>query len=42
MEFLDLRNAVVPLTTLLALCDTNTGANGLSGQNVILHLISVI
>ena len=30
---LDLRNAVVSLTTLLVSCDTNTSANGVNGDN---------
>ena len=29
---LDLRNAMVPLTTLLASCDTTTGGNGVTDQ----------
>ena len=32
--FLDLRNAMVPLTVMLASCDDNTGGNGVSDQKI--------
>ena len=31
---LDLRNALIPLMTLLSSCDTNTGANGVTWQKL--------
>ena len=36
-----LRIAMVPLRTLLASCDTNTSANGVSGQKVMSHLFQL-
>ena len=39
---LDLRNAMVPLTTLLASHDTNTNTSGSNGQKVMLHLVLII
>ena len=39
---LDLRNAMVPLTTLLASCHTTTGGNDVSDQKVMLHLMLTV
>ena len=39
---LDVRNAMLPLTTLLTSFGANTGANGVSAQKAIWHLILII
>ena len=38
----DLRNTIVPLTTLFTSCATTTGGNGVSDQKVILHPILIV